>query len=117
MKTTTMAIVLAVGTLVLTGNAEVHAQSSNAASAPVASGATDPKAIKAANRALQKDVLRALTKTKGLRNSTITVRANNGAVTLEGTVPEESQVDMATHAAEGVAGVTSVKNALTLSSF
>lgn len=117
MKTKTMAVAFAIGALVLTGNVAVHAQSSDAVSAPVASGATDPKAIKAANRALQKEVLRALTKTKGLRNSTITVRASNGAVTLEGTVPEQSQVDMATHAAEGVAGVTSVKNALTLSSF
>lgn len=117
MKTTTMAVALAVGALVLMSNADVHAQNSAATSTPVASGTMDSKAMKAANRALQKQVLRALTKTKGLRNSTITVRANNGAVTLEGTVPEQSQVDLATHAAEGVAGVTSVKNALTLSSF
>jgi osmotically-inducible protein OsmY len=115
MKTTTMAIALAVGALVLACNAPAHAQSSGAVSAQAASGSTDPKAMKAANRALQKQVVRALTKTKGLRSSTITVRANNGAVTLEGTVPEQSQMELATHAAEGVTGVTSVKNALTLS--
>lgn len=117
MKTRTMAIAIAVCSLVLTHVTRVHAQSSDAVSTPAASTATDPKAVKAANRALQKQVLQALTRTKGLRNSTITVRANNGAVILEGTVPEQSQVELATHAAEGVAGVSSVKNALTLSSF
>jgi osmotically-inducible protein OsmY len=35
-------------------------------------------------------------------------------VTLAGTVPDQSQVDLATQAAQGVAGVTSVKNALTV---
>jgi osmotically-inducible protein OsmY len=43
------------------------------------------------------------------------VRARNGVVTLEGTVPEQSQMGLATQAAEGVEGVTSVTNALTLS--
>lgn len=94
-----------------------YAQGGVAASLPAASTTSDAKAMKAANRALQKDVLRALSKTKGLRNSTITVRANNGVVTLEGTVPEQSQIDQAAHAAEAVDGVISVKNALTLSSF
>jgi hyperosmotically inducible periplasmic protein len=92
-----------------------YAQGGDSSSAPAAGVASDPKAAKTANRALQKQVVRALTKTKGLRSSQITVRANNGAVTLEGTVPEQSQMDLATHAAEGVAGVTSVKNMLTLS--
>jgi osmotically-inducible protein OsmY len=35
-------------------------------------------------------------------------------VTLEGTVPDSSQVDKATQVAQGVAGVSSVKNALTI---
>nr|WP_106853703.1 BON domain-containing protein [Caballeronia novacaledonica] len=96
---------------------DTQAQSREPASMPAASATPDAKAMKAANRALQKDVLRALSRTKGLRNSTITVRANNGVVTLEGTVPEQSQVEMATHATEGVTGVTAVRNALTLSSF
>jgi len=35
-------------------------------------------------------------------------------VILEGSVPDQSQVDPATQAAQGVAGVTSVKNDLTI---
>ncbi|REG61226.1 hypothetical protein B0G80_4064 [Paraburkholderia sp. BL6669N2] len=45
----------------------------------------------------------------------MTAPANNGAVTLEDTVPEQSQIELTTHAAFGVQGVISVKNALTLS--
>jgi osmotically-inducible protein OsmY len=44
----------------------------------------------------------------------ITVRARGGAVTLAGTVPEQPQIDLATQTAQGVAGVTSVKNALSI---
>ncbi len=46
----------------------------------------------------------------------ITVRAHDGVVTLEGLVPEQSQVELAGKAAQGVPGVAQVKNALTLSS-
>ncbi len=35
-------------------------------------------------------------------------------MTLQGSVPEQPQVDKATEVAQGVAGVTSVKNALTI---
>jgi hyperosmotically inducible periplasmic protein len=91
------------------------AQNGDTSSSTAAVAVSGPKAARAANRALQKDVVRALSKTKGLRSSAITVRASNGAVTLEGTVPEESQMDLATHAAEAVPGVVSVKNMLTLS--
>ncbi|CAB3777470.1 hypothetical protein LMG28688_00368 [Paraburkholderia caffeinitolerans] len=101
----------------------VGASAQGDASAPpttgTASGAgavSDAKAAKAADRALQKAVMRALSKTKGLRVSTISVRARNGVVTLEGQVPEQSQAELATRVAEGVQGVTQVKNALTLSS-
>jgi hyperosmotically inducible periplasmic protein len=58
-----------------------------------------------------------LSKTKGLRAMGITVRARNGAVTLEGWVPEQAQIELAAKAAQGVSGVTSVDNALTLSTF
>jgi len=54
-------------------------------SSAAAAAVSGPKAAKAANRALQRDVVRALSRTKGLRSSAITVRANGGAVTLEGT--------------------------------
>ncbi|MFM0297197.1 BON domain-containing protein [Burkholderia sp. WP9] len=101
--------------LLVLASLDVHAQSSAAAPASGRSYASDAKAVKAADRALQKNVVRALSKTKGLRATTITVRAHNGVVILEGTVPEQSQVGLATQAAEGVEGVDSVTNALTLS--
>ena len=75
------------------------------------------KEAKAANRKLQKDVVRVLARTKGLVSTAITVRANNGDVILEGAVPEQTQMALATKAAEGVPGVKSVKNMLTLSQF
>jgi osmotically-inducible protein OsmY len=87
-----------------------HAQSSDAAAAPTA------KSTKATNKALAKEVRKALTKTKGLVSSNINIRAHDGVVTLAGTVPDNSQIDKATEAAKGVAGVTSVKNAITVHS-
>jgi hyperosmotically inducible periplasmic protein len=115
---TTKAIGFASAALAVLASLGAYAQGGNAASSPPdTASAPDAKAIKAADRALQKSVLRALSKTKGLRVATITVRARSGVVTLEGTVPEQAQIGMATQAAEGVEGVTSVKNALTLSTF
>ncbi|WP_322033738.1 BON domain-containing protein [Paraburkholderia sp. J76] len=101
---------------------QAHAQDSGSASSAPATasssgaGAT-PGSQKAADRALRRRVLNALAKAKGLRASGITVRANNGAVRLEGWVPEQAQIDQATRIAQGVAGVTSVENTLTLSTF
>ena len=76
--------------------------------------ASSAKELRAADRALQRSVRRALAKTKGLEMINVVVRARNGAVVLEGTVPEQAQIDLATRAAQDVAGVTSVKNALTI---
>ncbi|CAG4926935.1 BON domain-containing protein [Paraburkholderia gardini] len=106
---------LAGGVLLVLASLGVHAQGSDAATASGRPGVSDAKAVKAADRALQKSVIRALSRTKGLRVATITVRAHNGVVTLEGTVPEQSQVGLATQVAEGVEGVTSVTNVLALS--
>lgn len=106
--------------LLLSGRGAMAEESSSTAEAsePVASESKAGLAPgRAADRALQKNVLRALSRTKGLRVATITVRARDGAVILEGTVPEESQVGLATQSAQKVQGVTSVTNALTLSTF
>jgi hyperosmotically inducible periplasmic protein len=102
------------GMLVALAAAGAHAQNNDAAQ--TAASASSAKAGKEADRALQKAVLRALSQTRGVRVSTITVRAHDGVVTLEGNVPDESQVELATKAAQSVPGVTQVKNALTLSS-
>jgi osmotically-inducible protein OsmY len=102
------------GALIVMASLNAYAQSSDAAATDTTTAAPSAKSTKAANRALQRSVRKALSKTKGLSVANITVRARSGAVTLEGSVPEQPQVDLATQAAQGVAGVTSVKNALTI---
>lgn len=103
------------GALIVLASLNAYAQSSDAMAPMAASSATSStKADKAANRALGRKVRSALSKTKGVSVANIVVRARGGAVTLEGSVPEQAQVDVATQAAQGVAGVTSVKSALTV---
>jgi hyperosmotically inducible periplasmic protein len=102
------------GALIVVASLNVYAQSSSATSAPATAAAPNTMSTKAANRALQRTVRRALSKTKGLSVANITVRARSGAVTLEGAVPEQSQIDLATQTARAVPGVSSVNNALTV---
>jgi len=102
------------GALIVVASLNAYAQSSDAMAASGTMSAAPSKATKASNRALQRSVRKALSKTKGLSVNNITVRARSGAVTLEGSVPEQPQSDLATQAAQGVAGVTSVKNDLTI---
>ncbi|RAR51864.1 BON domain-containing protein [Paraburkholderia unamae] len=122
---------LAATTVLVAASFQVYAQ--DAASAPAApaaaataSGPTAAaqhdvnqskaalKQARAANRALGRKVRSALARDKQISVSNITVRAKDGAVILQGTVPEQSQVDRATDVAKGVQGVTSVRNALTI---
>ncbi|MFM0715432.1 BON domain-containing protein [Paraburkholderia strydomiana] len=86
------------------------ASSAQAASYPV----QVTKDAKAANRQLARDVRRALKEARhrGLRFRNITVRANDGVVSLSGSVPEASQVDLAIDTAKGVPGVQSVNSRL-----
>jgi osmotically-inducible protein OsmY len=90
----------------------------NAASAPMASpAAAAPAASKAARRAdrrLGYTVRRALAKAQGIDVSSITVRSRGGDITLTGTVPSQGQIDQAGQVAQGVAGVKSVTNRLTV---
>lgn len=86
-----------------------YAQSSDAM-APAAPAATHHSTK--ADHALSRKVRAALTKTKDLHAENITVQVRGGAVALDGTVPDASQIDLATTAAQGVDGVTSVKNHL-----
>ncbi|PYE24372.1 BON domain-containing protein [Paraburkholderia silvatlantica] len=72
------------------------------------------KQAKAANRALSHKIRSALAKDKKIDIAKITVRVRDGAVVLQGSVPEQSQIERATEVAKGVQGVTSVKNALTI---
>ncbi|MGF6610798.1 hyperosmotically inducible protein [Paraburkholderia sp. WSM4175] len=86
------------------------------ASTPAASAASgeSKSAARAANRELQKKVRRALAHTKGLNASGIAVRAHDGTLTLQGWVPEQSQIRLALRTAQGVPGVVSVNNQLTI---
>lgn len=79
-------------------------QSANNASAP-----------RISDGALRRQVKSALRKTKGLTALDIAVRARNGQITLQGTVKNQEQIELAGNVAMGVPGVTSVKNTLTAS--
>jgi hyperosmotically inducible protein len=120
---TTHRLKLAGSVLLVTLSAHVYAQSaaSEPASGPTAAAKaqyqeskSQYKAAKAANRALAKKVRNALVKDMGVNANAVTVRAHDGAVVLQGSVPEASQSDRATEVAKGVAGVKSVKNALSV---
>jgi hyperosmotically inducible periplasmic protein len=86
------------------------APSSGDVSSPSSSASTSKKQMRADNRMLSKAVRRALTKTKGLDSSAITVLSHNGKVTLEGTVLEDSQIKLAGDAASATRGVVQVDN-------
>lgn len=110
MKTRHIVHALGASLLVLSIGA-AHAQASDATAAPAAPTAkASKKQTRSANHKLAQAVRKALYGTKGLVSSNITVLARSGAVTLDGTVPEQGQIDLAGQTAQGVAGVTSVKN-------
>ncbi|SDC61791.1 BON domain-containing protein [Paraburkholderia lycopersici] len=116
---------LAATTVLVAASFQVYAQDA-ASEAPAASGPTAAaqhsvsqskaalRQARAANRALGRKVRAALARDKNVSVSNITVRAKDGAVTLQGSVPEQSQVERAETVAKGVQGVTSVRNALTI---
>lgn len=94
----------------------VYAQDNSAASGAAAM-ATAPAAAaspKKVDRKLGYTVRKALSKAQGLDVSNIVVRSRSGAVTLTGTVPDQGQIDQAGQVAQGVAGVKSVTNKLTV---
>jgi hyperosmotically inducible periplasmic protein len=109
MKTRHIVHALGASLLVLSIGA-AHAQASDATAAPAPTAKASKKQQRAANHKLAQAVRKALYGTKGLVSSNITVLARNGVVTLDGTVPDQSQIDVAGQAAQGVSGVTSVKN-------
>ncbi|MGF6604869.1 hyperosmotically inducible protein [Paraburkholderia sp. GAS448] len=125
---TTQRLSVAGSALLVALSTHVYAQSaaSQPAAMPAASGPTATahaqyhaskaqyKAAKAANRALAKKVRNTLVADRTINANNLTVHAHDGAVTLQGNVPEQSQSDRATEVAKGVAGVTSVKNALSV---
>ncbi|MBU9293925.1 BON domain-containing protein [Burkholderia multivorans] len=96
--------------------AGVHAQMAGSDAEPTTavSGTADKKTLKAANRKLQKTVMRSLSQTRGLDASNILVVARGAVVTLAGSVPKAEQVELAVSAARAVSGVSEVRNDLTI---
>ncbi|CAG9223949.1 BON domain-containing protein [Paraburkholderia tropica] len=92
--------------------AQDNSAASGAAAAPAAKAA--PTSGKKADRKLGYTVRKALSKAQGIDVSNITVRSHGGAVTLTGSVPSQDQIDQAGQVAQGVAGVKSVSNKLTV---
>ena len=88
-------------------------QTAYASKDPAAAAAK--KSAHHADRLLAKDVRKAITKSNDVDPSRMTVLARSGKVTLSGSVPEESQIQLAEQHAKGVAGVTTVANRLVIS--
>ncbi|SAL10647.1 lipoprotein [Caballeronia peredens] len=110
------ALILAI-TAAMTLMATSLATMSIASAADSSSASTDAvskKQERANNRALSHSVRQSLTHVKGLDSSHINVPARGGSVTLEGSVPDPSQIDTAAGATRKVAGVSSVDNRLTV---
>jgi hyperosmotically inducible protein len=109
MKLSKHLLTAAVVAAVMSGSAFAQT-TSGASEAP----ATSKQAVKAQNRATAKTVRKALTAAKGLRSDNIVVLVKGGVITLAGTVPDGSQVQIATDAATGVAGNVPVSNKLSI---
>ncbi|WP_179705241.1 BON domain-containing protein [Paraburkholderia bryophila] len=84
------------------------------ASTTAASGASAPVSGRKADRVLRRKVYAAIAKQKEISAGDISVIAKDGAVTLNGTVTDASQIDKVAVIARSVAGVTSVTNKLTV---
>ncbi|CAG9270105.1 BON domain-containing protein [Paraburkholderia caribensis] len=84
------------------------------ASAMTASSAAAPATGRKADRALRRKVYAAIGKQKDISAGNISVTAKDGAITLNGSVTDASQVDKVAEIAKGVPGVTSVTNKLTV---
>lgn len=111
---------LAVGVaIVATTSMTAWSQTRDTASAPAASAMAAPASAapatgKKANRALRRQVYAAIGKHKEISAGNISVIAKDGAVTLNGTVTDASQVGKVAEITKSVAGVTSVTNKLTV---
>jgi hyperosmotically inducible periplasmic protein len=118
MKTTHMIAVAGAVLALSLSPTEVFAQAASGAMAMPASGASGvsaKKAARVANRQLAKKVRAALTKAKpALPMADITVIAKAGVVSLTGSVPSQDQATQAATVAQGVAGVSSVNNRLSI---
>ena len=110
---------LAIATLILAASTNAWSQSGQTASAPsgapaVEASAAAPVSSRQANRALRRQVYAAISKHKEISAGNISVVAKGGAVTLNGTVTDASQINQVVEIAKGVPGVTSVTSKLSV---
>jgi osmotically-inducible protein OsmY len=110
---------LAVGAVIVATSMTAWSQTSEPVSAPgptamAASGSAAPATGRKANRALRRQVYNAIVKHKEISAGDISVIAKDGAVTLNGTVTDASQAGKVAEITQGVPGVTSVTNKLTV---
>ncbi|KWF31328.1 BON domain-containing protein [Burkholderia pseudomultivorans] len=111
------ALGVAVAAVSIGAGAQSGASAGMPASAPAgvgraASAGMSAKAVRQANRALRRKVYAALARHKEIDAGSISVTAKGGAITLNGTVAEASQIETVEQVATDVAGVTSVTNRL-----
>ncbi|MFM0210516.1 BON domain-containing protein [Paraburkholderia sediminicola] len=93
-------------------DASAAGAASNATTA--ASGGLTGKDTRAANRALRRKVYAAIVEHKEINAGDISVVAKGGAVTLNGTVVDASQINKVAGIVQGVPGVRSVTSKLTV---
>lgn len=103
-----------IAALLASASASVWAQGSETAGASAAPAASTAKEMRKANRALSRKVYAALAKHKEIEAGSISVVARDGAVTLNGSVTEASQIETAIGVAKTVPGVKSVTSKLSV---
>jgi osmotically-inducible protein OsmY len=87
---------------------------SDAAQSAHAAPALTKKQIRQMNWKTEKDVRKALTSTKGLDASGIVVIARGSTITLDGSVPDDNQIQLAQAAVQNTGLNKSVVNKLTV---
>lgn len=95
------------------GDAASASAGVQAASGVTASGAAAPAGRKA-DRALRRRVYAAIAKDKDINAGDISVVARDGVLTLNGTVTDAAQISKTEAITQGVSGVRSVINKLTV---
>ncbi|CAG9262281.1 BON domain-containing protein [Paraburkholderia unamae] len=113
-RTTVRGITLVCLLLTLNAGAQPGQPASGDPNGEVVSAPSSPKAVRSANRALSKRVLKALSHVKGLDAAGIFVKASDGNIIVSGVVQEASQIPLAVQAARNVDGVRSVRESLRL---
>lgn len=103
-----VAIVISLGCAVLP--ATVSAQGPERSAAPVALAS----ATRSSDRVIARNVRKAISNSRGVNMTALTVRVKNGVVTLAGSVPANDEVIRAADAAKSVSGVVAVRNKLTV---